>query len=611
MNSVVSETLNSVNSNTPSVAVCPMHKVNVSAEVELLFPMAKRTICRYVTDHNGARELIIYCGDKEISFDEPELFSFGKNLTKQSRFIAKEALKWQEGVEWSRIKALLEQLIIEGILEIAEQSSVHSGNHFGARESLLPPAQCTKARTWFESAEITEELTGRLLDLGYLEMVIPIFRVAHMALDAEGRQVGEANVFPKPLRLDIPTDWRVCPHTGSRYMADLPMNVTALKSMRSYWDQIMLALLQIRATFLDRFPTARQGWTVGDLERLSSLVLALPAYLLMRKHNRVENGDLHPALSSMFRVTDGVRMTMHQMLFIAEFEPTLPPDATMDSQEIYAYADRNYVFFSEQGVCAGSKSMIEDFLHHLVDGYPLANAESVHMDEPVKAALSNLDSAFEYGLHGLQVHAVIFSLWPAMARAYEQLWQIVEPWAGNQSETFQELRTFLQQNYDQLKTTRLASETARKSREQVYADMYEKSAEVCLDAKHCQLAELIAPVFTPQNQRAEQQLNTILAERLQIPAHSSDSVFDDFITCLMNYLRIEQAIVSAGCEIQTHINQLLGREQPTRAFMAADIDIYHLFHNQSDRLPYLVGALAQLFELSIVITKDAIEIYRL
>ena len=72
-------------------------------------------------------------------------------------------------------------------------------------------------RTWFECEAITRELTGHPLELGYLEAIVPIYRVAHIALDAEGRQVGEANVFPKPLRLDIPTEWRTCPHPGKPF----------------------------------------------------------------------------------------------------------------------------------------------------------------------------------------------------------------------------------------------------------------------------------------------------------------------------------------------------------------------------------------------------------
>jgi hypothetical protein len=42
----------------------------------------------------------------------------------------------------------------------------------------------------------------------------------------------------------------------------------------------------------------------------------VPTFALMRARHRVANGALHPALSSLFRVTYGVRMTMHQMLFV-------------------------------------------------------------------------------------------------------------------------------------------------------------------------------------------------------------------------------------------------------------------------------------------------------
>ncbi|MGH2396626.1 MAG: hypothetical protein ACRDFW_06490 [bacterium] len=356
------------------------------------------------------------------------MFAFGETLAKQSRFVARTATTWGNGYDWPRVQELLEQLIEEGILRHVNGNEPGPISTHGACLSPLPPAHGTVPRTWFECEAITREVTGHPLELGYLELVIPIFRVAHIAMDAEGRQVGEANVFPKPLRLDVPTEWRTCPHAGSRYQDDRPMNVTALQSMRKHWAQMMVALLRIREAYLRRFPKARHGWTVGDLERLSSLVLAVPAYLLMRTHQRVENGDLHPVLSSMFRVTDGVRMTMHQMLFLPVVEPTLPPDAPMTSAEIYAYAERNYAFHSNHGVCAGPRAMIEEFLNVLVDGRPVEGAESVVLEAPVQAVLDDLDPAFDYGLYGLQAHAVVFSLWPVMGRTYEQLWTIVEAW---------------------------------------------------------------------------------------------------------------------------------------------------------------------------------------
>jgi hypothetical protein len=141
-------------------------------------------------------------------------------------------------------------------------------------------------------------------------------------VDADQRQVGEANVFPPALRLDVPTKWRTCNLPGSRYQSEQPMNVTAMRVMRAHWPQMMAAMLRVREGYLCRFPEAAGAWTIGHVERLATVVLAVPSYQLMRQQGRIENGDLHPALSSLFRVTDGVRMTMHKMLFVQINEQT-------------------------------------------------------------------------------------------------------------------------------------------------------------------------------------------------------------------------------------------------------------------------------------------------
>ncbi|MBK8860404.1 MAG: hypothetical protein IPN48_05530 [Sphingomonadales bacterium] len=122
-----------------------------------------------------------------------------------------------------------------------------------------------------------------------------------------------------------------------------------------------------REAYLNRFPAARSGWTVGDVERLTVSVLALPSYMLLRCKEPVANGDLHPALSNLFRVTDGLRMVMHQMLFLPLYEPMKQPDMLVVAGDILDYADRN-LFHSDHGVCAGPRFMIEDFLGVILDG---------------------------------------------------------------------------------------------------------------------------------------------------------------------------------------------------------------------------------------------------
>jgi hypothetical protein len=610
-----------------AAAACPLHKIHaVEAEPmalaphdELVFPMHKRVFTQFSTDLSGVLELHLYYGDKEISFDEPELFAFGQTLAKQSRFQAGAATSWGEGYEWEKVRELLAQLLDEGILEYASADNAEparpSGQQAptsadGARASLLPPALTTVARSWSDCAAITQELTGDSLDPGYLELVVPIFRVAHMALDTEGRQVGEANVFPKALRLDIPTSWRACIYSGSRYQDERPMNVTALKSMRAYWGQIMATLLHIREAYLRRFPAARAGMTLGDLERLSTLVLALPTYQLMRAQERVENGALHPVLSSMFRVTDGLRMTVHQMLFLPVGEATLAPDTPMSGSEIYAYAERNFAFTSSHGVCAGPQAMIEEFLSVIIDGNTPRHAEQVELDEAVQVALASLDQAFDYGLLGLQAFAVAFSLWPLMTRTYTQLADIAEQWAGPPSEAVASLHQQLQGWMEILQNeTMHASEAWRVNREVVYADIYAQCARGLGQPAGKTLPELFTPVPSAEDAALTRELRARLRRKLPGVGDAYDRAIESLLNCLMQYFLRTQAVLRVACDVQARINTLLGRAAPAVPFNANDVDIHvGLRGDEVRRLPYLLKQLEALLGFSADITRDRIEI---
>ena len=120
--------------------------------------------------------------------------------------------------------------------------------------------------------------------------MVPVFRIAHPALDTDDRQVGEANTFPRALRLDRPTDWQTCTYPGTRHADDKPMNLTALKAMRSHWPEMMAVLADIRARYLDR-AALRAPLTLGQVERLCIAVLSLPTW-------EAFGGPLHPVLSS-------------------------------------------------------------------------------------------------------------------------------------------------------------------------------------------------------------------------------------------------------------------------------------------------------------------------
>lgn len=585
----------------------------LAATDELVLPKHKRVFVQYVNGESGVPELHLYYGDKEISFDEPELFDFGEGLAKQSRFLAGDATTWGANYDWPRIRELLEQLIDAGVLRYAidDEAPELPPSRDLAKPSPLPPAPCSVPRTWIEAETLIPELTGRSLELGYLELVLPLYRIPHVALDGEGRQVGEANVFPKSLRVEVPTEWRTCPHAGSRYQHERPMNVTALKSMRAHWKQMMVAILRVREAYLRRFPQARQGWTIGDLHCLSALVLSMSTYLMLREQDRVPNGDLHPVLSCMYRVTDGVRMVMHHMLFSEDLEATLPLHAPMTAAELYAYAERNEIFISDHGVCAGPRAMIEEFLGILMDGHEIEGAASVVMPEQVQTALNEIDTVFDYVLHGLQAYSVVFSRWPAMTRTYELLVPIVSGWSGPLQERLENSLMFLRT------LTRQNTEERRLKREQVYVEMYARSVSgLGAAAQQGTLPERIAPVPAGNDAEASARLHTLLQQRFSAVADTAAIV--SMADVLMDYFRREQAMIRTASAIQQSINRLLGREHPTRPLTGADLaihyrlleSIYSAEHLASTggRLPYLVDELEEQLGLRVVVTGDAIEI---
>ena len=90
---------------------------------------------------------------------------------------------------------------------------------------------------------------------------------------------------------------------------------------------------------------SRDAWTVGDLHLLSGVVLALPAYSLMRGGGTTPQPAVHPVLSSLFRITDGIRMSTHLMLFLSD-ERTRRPDELTCASDVHEFAERNGLFLN-------------------------------------------------------------------------------------------------------------------------------------------------------------------------------------------------------------------------------------------------------------------------
>jgi hypothetical protein len=410
----------------------------------------------------------------------------------------------------------------------------------------------------------------------------------------------------------VPTRWRTCIYAGSRYQDDKPMNVTALKAMRAHWGPMMALLLKMREAYLARCPEARAGWTVGHLERLSTAVLAWPAYQLMRRERRVENGRLHPVLSSMFRVTDGLRLTMHHMLFIPFGEPTRRPDTPMNAAEVYAYAERSFSFHSDHGVCAGPKVMIEEFLSVLIDGALPRDGLPDRLEPALQDALADIEPALDYAMLGLKAYAAIFSLWPMTMRSYEDLAAIAELWVRDEPvPAVQALHAWLQPIVERLRSsTHLATEAWRADRERVYGDMYAQCERAwCGTLPRQPLAERLAP-----EAGFDAVASTALAAAMTRRFGDGDAGAPQqhraaWQACLATYFQQARAVVRLGCEVQRHTNRLLGRDEPMRRFTAADIDLYVQLVGQTEgRVPFLLDELERVLGLRVDIDAEAVAI---
>lgn len=565
---------------------------------ELILPHHRRAVIQFLQDEAGATALHIFHGDKEIVFDEPDLFGFGQALATQSRFVAGAAASW--GCDWARAKQLLSDLLDQGVLMRAGPALALAPAPApleAARPSPLPPSACRTARDWNECEAITRDMTGRAVELGYLELIVPIFRVAHVALDGDGRQVGEANVFPPALRLDVPTQWRSCNLPGTRHQSDRPMNVTAMRAMRTHWVQMMACVLRVRGAFLERFPDAAGAWTVGRVERLATCVLSLPTYQLMRRSDPVANGALHPALSSLFRVTDGVRMVMHQMLFVPIGEPAWSPDQTVSVDAILDYAERNYSFFSDHGVCAGPLAMVRELLCVLLHGRGDRDYAAHELAPDVARACDDVQPAIEYGLLGLQAYAAVFSLWPTMTRAYEQISALLEDHPGADRDRMAAHRETL------LRGTYLGHESWRASREDVYADMYDQCARGLGEPD----ASLIALLAHGSTRSAHTGLEAIFRRRLHLHGAAGDRLARDLAAVVLGFLQRAQSILRAADTVQRRINRLLGRDPPLQALSAATIDVHNLMQG-SKRLPFLIDELEQWLTIRITLDTDRLAI---
>jgi hypothetical protein len=565
---------------------------------ELLFvPHRKRLTYSYIINEDGGRALRLDYGRKEILFDEEHLFAFGERLTQEASFTGELATRWGAGYAWDEIRPLLEALLAEGVIQRGEEISEPRGG--GLASPRLPPAVCPEPRYWSvaDCESITRELSGHAVELGHLEAFLPIYRVAHAALDADDRQVGEANVNPWRLRLERTTEWRACQYPGSRYRDELPMNVTALRAMIKYWKPLLATISEVRAELAMRIGISQRPWTIGELHVLSCAVLALPAYQLMKRGGETPQRRLHPVLSSLFRVTDGIRMTTAEM--VHSIEDPCPASAPLTAAALHTRAEQQGLFISSVGVCSGPKQMIDDFLAVAVDGLAGNGATGTELPADVRELLSELPAALDYGLYGIQAWALSHSVWVAMTRAHDAVRELLER-AGGDSVLLGRLRS----DVPAILAKQIAIERDRGIHMNLYVDSYELARRGSrAPVGEPQLLDEIVPVReTAAHRAAVDQLRAMLGSRL--PASAAGPIAE----ALVEYLRNEQSILAALEANGEAINVLLDRPRPVRRLGVRDLHVSHFLRRTPDTFPYLFDSLDEALGVYVACTADTIEI---
>lgn len=387
----------------------------------LCIPKRRRlTHSRFKTEQ-GQEILHLFYGEVELIFDEPDVAPVGEKLMEVERFRAEDAMAWSNAAPhaWDKIRDLLQALLDQNVLKrVAELPASAAAETFPLKLGHAPEGR--EPRTFSAHDDrcpvLTEEGFGRAFDLSNLEVLVPIYRVAHPAMDTDGRQVGENNVMPRTLFLDLPTQRKVCGFPGSRYQDDLPMNVTAMKHMARRWPELLSLSEQFREALFARMPPRDpSSLRAGEVHFLAVCQLASVAYVMVRGVDPVPNGQLDGGLAAMFRLIDGVRLVTNDVLRATAGQHGC--ETPLNAFGINAWAENHLIYRGTWGVCAGPPGLIDEYLRVTLG----ETSAPIQVEPNVATRLGDLEAAIDYGLLGQRVESVVRFLGASQGLLHERL----------------------------------------------------------------------------------------------------------------------------------------------------------------------------------------------
>lgn len=562
----------------------------------LCIPKRRRlTHSRFKTDE-GQEVLHLFYGEVELIFDEPDVAPVGEKLMQVERFRAEEAMAWSnaEPHAWDKIRDLLQALLDQNVLKRVADLPASVAETFPLKLGLAPEGR--EPRTFSAHDDrcpaITEEGFGRAFELSNLEVLVPIYRVAHPAMDTDGRQVGENNVMPRTLFLDLPTQRKVCGFAGSRYQDELPMNVTAMKHMAKRWPELLSLSEQFREALFARMPPRDpSSLRAGEVHFLAVCQLASVAYVMVRGVDPVPNGQLDGGLAAMFRLIDGVRLVTNDVLRATAGKHGC--ETRLNAFGINEWAENHLIYRGTWGVCAGPPGLIDEYFRVTLGETPAP----IQVEPSVAARLGDVEAAIDYGLLGQRVECVVRYLGASQGLLHERLRLAFE---GHTPRTALQDRVespideqrfpLLRRDHSLVDTFQLEIELSRW--------MFDRAGEA-LPGKvdGASLDELVA--LDPAAQAASQRrLAEFFAHALPADKAVSEPICSELAAVAADAFALERRCLRIIGREQGKLNERLQRP-PGRALTSVDLATY----NRPRNGPPLFETLAEA--LGVSVTSDA------
>ena len=541
----------------------------------LVIPQPRRLIHETARAADGGKIVNIYYNDLELTFDDPTLLSFGEKLLVTSRFTAAETMTWagDDTYAWETVKELLETLVSQGFLQVQEPAPPRAERPrsgaavcpvaHDATPAEAAPDPRSNARTWTpdECLSLSQEIFGVAVEPGNLECLIRSCRVAHAAIDAAGRQLGDENVYPPELQLSIPTEHRTCRYRGRRFEHELPMNVTGLELVQGAWGEVLQILRLTKREFLRRRPNAEgppAGLSLLEVSLYASALLAFPAYLMHRADDRVPNGAIPSAVSALFRTIDGTRMTSRHMMLAGEVPSR--HDLVPTPESFFLHAEKESLLLSSTGVCAGPPAMIEQFLSEVMN---VAPADDAPGEAPV-AGWSDFPVALDYALAACELEAVADQLWLAQARIIDDLLPHVVG-AGDQLDALRR-RLAASLTFDAMPAAIGHLYVQPNYRNTAFA-MFGDLIDTCRRMRGLPVEPPAVVWRSDEDEDEDAAGEWLRRERPGIP----DETARHIALAVSRLCTLEAQALPAMARRQAEVNRILGRAAPSREFTARDL----------------------------------------